>query len=245
MQTTHARHDRQHGSRRRTRTPVRSGIVALALLFPLAGAGCGDEPLVPHLGDAYQLDATAREVYDCSPNSEGTIDQTICGTRADTVELETHGRIVGQLAITAIDTVESRRRQGTRAGAADTAGQEVIEVEGELEETTCTPDCAVRTDVRSGYLYRTPTACTSGTALRACDGRLGDTVIVVDLFVPDMDPLFGPFLAGSEVTVGRTDEEYVQFGLFGPQLGPPPRWGTRYHLSLVRERHFLGSATVP
>jgi hypothetical protein len=211
-------------------------LVFPTLLIPFIAAACG-EPVGPAPGDVYFLDVSARAVYACAPGSPEPIDSTICGSRADTVDLDIHGRLTGRMEITDIDSVAdfSRQDAGGEAGSAWLYG---FTLEGEVRERVCAPDCSVRVGTRQAYFDRWPMVC-SAPAFHACDGRLGDTVVRVTLQVDDMDrTIFGPYLEGVEIDVGRTRGDYVDYGLLTER--DPPRRGTRYHVSIERERHYLG-----
>jgi hypothetical protein len=220
----------------RPRLPRLHPLASLVLFVPLASVACG-ETTGPALGDAYFIDVSAREVYVCAPGSPEPIDSTICGSRADTVDLDIHGRLTGRMEIIGIDSVAdfSRQDAGGEAGSAWLWG---FTLEGEVRERVCAPDCSVRVGTRQAYFDRWPMVC-SAPAFHACDGRLGDTVVRVTLQVDDMDrTIFGPYLEGVEIDVGRTRGDYVDYGLLTER--DPPRRGTRYHVSIERERHYLG-----
>jgi hypothetical protein len=210
-------------------------LASLILLVPLVLVACG-EPAGPAPGDVYRLDATARAVYDCAPGLAEPIDQAICGTRVDTVDLDHHGSLSGRLEITRVDSLGDRRRTGTGVRTGGT-WPDALTMEGEVTEEVCAPECTTTVGTRRGYVGRSRASCTSA---RACDGHLGDTVVTVVVWIEDMHEIFGLLLGGTEIEVGRMEGEYVQFGQFVMPLGPPPRHGARYHLSLVRERHYLG-----
>lgn len=182
------------------------------------------------VGDAYRLDATSRQVYDCSPNSAGSIDQSVCGLRADTVDLDTSTRLTGRLVVTAVDTLPSRALQGNSASAAPT--WEEITTSGTVEETTCDPECQVTfSGVRSATIQRRPTPCTPLTGLAACR-EVGDTVVLVVVTVyGDINRL----MAGVESEPGRVDQESVGFGPPGDSLIVSPRRGVRVRWQLIRD----------
>ncbi len=237
MPVTSVRHEHCGGGvERLPHPPKRYRLASPILLVPLVLVACG-EPAGPAPGDVYRLDATARAVYDCAPGSTETIDHAICGSRVDTVDLEVHGRLSGRLEITKVDSLGDRRRTGTGVSTGGT-WPDAFTLEGEVTEEVCTPDCTVTVGTRQGFVQRWRTPCTSSIV---CNGQVGDTVVTVVVRIEDMDGIFGLLLGGIETEDGRTEGEYVQFG--GgvlPIVGPPPRHGARYHLSLVREQHFLG-----
>lgn len=230
-------HECRHGVGRRPRLLRRAFLVSL-LLGPLVSVACG-ELAGPAPGDVYRLDATARAVYDCAPGSAEAVDRTICGSRLDTVDLGGHGRLSGRLEITKVDSIGDRRRTGTGVGS-DGTWPNALTLEGEVTEEVCTSDCTVAVGRRLVGVQRERAVCTPTTTLDPCDGRPGDTVVGVTVLVHDMDPAFGLLLSGVEIEPGRTEGDYVRFGYFLSPISPPPRHGTRYHLSLVRERHYLG-----
>jgi hypothetical protein len=211
-------------------------VAARAILSAVVLAAC-EEPAGPAVGDVYFLDASAQEVYDCAPGSAEAIDQTICGSRVDTVDTDYHGRLAGRLGITRIDTVEDRRRaaNGVAPGG---AGPEALTLEGEVTERVCAPACATTIAIRRAFLQRWQTAC---LMTAACHGEVADTVVAVVVQIEGMHGIFGFTLGGIERELGRVEGDYLQFGQLVPMI-PPSRHGTRYHLSLQRERHYLGRA---
>jgi hypothetical protein len=82
--------------------------------------------------------------------------------------------------------------------------------------------------------------CAAAVSFPPCEGRAaGDTVVAVALEVEEMDRLtFGPYVWAVELEVGNARGDYVDYGL-ETERGQSRR-GTRYRVSIERERHYLG-----
>ncbi|HET7039397.1 MAG TPA: hypothetical protein VFH97_05885 [Gemmatimonadales bacterium] len=205
------------------------------LLAGLAGpalAGCGDGPLAVAIGDAFRLEARTESFYDCAPDPDAEpVDSAICGARTDTVALAGYSALGGQFTLTEIRDLTTRGQPGD--APADTLPADQLVIAGQLAEARCDEGCTVTySGPDTVSVIRHTVVCAGLDARGACQGRTGDTLIVVTL-VADTDRPW--LLAGRQVDQNRMegDAEAVAPGPVDPPA-PRSRTITRVPWSLIR-----------